>query len=62
MKRFLRPRQTAEKVGFSISTLFRKTKSGDFPQPIKLAEKILVFDEGEVEAWMAEKQQERDAV
>lgn len=42
-KRYLRAKEVAEKTGMSISSVWRLSKLGKFPQPIKLSEKITVW-------------------
>lgn len=37
---------------FSPATLWRKVRSGDFPQPIKLSERITAWRAEDIRAWM----------
>lgn len=39
-------------IPFSPATLWRKVKSGDFPKPLKLSERVTAWNVGEVRAWM----------
>lgn len=39
-------------VPFSSATLWRKCKSGDFPQPVKLSERVTAWEVGAVRAWL----------
>ncbi len=39
-------------VPFSTATLWRKVKSGDFPQPIKLSERITAWRVEDIRVWM----------
>lgn len=39
-------------VPFSNSTLWRKVKSGQFPKPVKLTERITAWRCEDVRAWM----------
>lgn len=39
-------------VPFSAATLWRKVKSGDFPQPIKLSERITTWRVKDIRDWM----------
>ncbi len=39
-------------VPFSSATLWRKVKTGDFPQPVKLSERITAWRVEDVRAWM----------
>ncbi len=52
---YVRPKFIQEFFSFSKSTLWRLVKKGDFPQPIKLCEKVSVFKAEEVHAWINEK-------
>lgn len=52
---FLTPKQTCDKIAVSRSTLDRLVAAGTFPKPIRLTERRLVFNEADIETWMAEK-------
>lgn len=39
-------------VPFSSATLWRKVRMGEFPQPIKLGERITAWKVGEVRQWL----------
>ena len=39
-------------VPFSSATLWRKCKSGEFPKPVKLSERVTAWEVGEVRAWL----------
>lgn len=54
-KRFLRRAQVEQMTGYSVSTLYRKAKSGDFPKPIKLGERASGWLQAEVDAWIDER-------
>ena len=41
---------------FSSATLWRKVKSGDFPSPVKLSERITAWRVEDIRAWMQERQ------
>ena len=46
-------------VGFARTTLWRRVKSGDFPQPVRLGgagSRAVGWRSGEVERWLAERQ------
>lgn len=50
-------RPTAETpIPFSAATLWRKVRSGEFPAPIKLSEKVTAWRVGDVRAWLNAKQ------
>lgn len=39
-------------VPFSSATLWRKCKSGDFPKPVKLSERVTAWEVGQVREWL----------
>jgi prophage regulatory protein len=39
-------------VPFSSATLWRKCKTGDFPRPVKLSERITAWRVAEIRAWI----------
>lgn len=39
-------------VPFSSATLWRKCKSGQFPKPLKLSERVTAWKVGDVRAWI----------
>ncbi|MBN8542829.1 MAG: AlpA family phage regulatory protein [Alphaproteobacteria bacterium] len=41
-----------EIIPFSAATLWRKVKSGEFPRPVKLSERITAWRAEDVRAWM----------
>ena len=40
---------------FGESTIWEKVKSGDFPKPVKLSERITAWRSEDIETWMASK-------
>jgi prophage regulatory protein len=42
-------------VPFSSATLWRKVKSGDFPKPVKLSERVTAWSVESIRAWMMSK-------
>lgn len=53
-KRAVRPSKAAEKLGVSTPTLWRYARTvADFPRPTKLSPQVTVFDEDELDAWVA---------
>lgn len=52
---YIRRFRLAELLGVSVSTIDRKVRSGQLPRPIKLGEKITVFDAVEINNWLAER-------
>ena len=60
--RILSIRQAAEKIGVSVSTLKRLLAVDAFPGKINVTERRIGFLESEVDAFIAERVAERDAV
>jgi prophage regulatory protein len=55
----IRPKQTAEKLGMALPTLWAKSKKDpDMPKPIKLSENITGWVEAEVDAYIEKKVRE----
>lgn len=48
-------------VPFSPATLWRKVKSGEFPQPVKLSARVTAWRLEEVHAWMQSRTSEGGA-
>lgn len=52
-KRALRPAQVAAKLGVSVPTIWRYARQNPaFPRPSKLSERVTVFDESEIDAFL----------
>lgn len=49
----LRERQLREVLPFSGVTLWRRVKTGDFPQPVRLPGRITAWRWGDVRQWLA---------
>ncbi len=49
---FIRQAALLRFVPFSPATLWRKVKSGDFPRPVKLSERVTAWKAEEVRAWI----------
>jgi len=57
VERYLREKQLLEHyLPFSGSTLWRKVRAGDFPEPVKLGPAITAWREREVASWLIEQQ------
>lgn len=55
-KKFLRVGGVAAKLGIGVSSVWRLIHTeGNFPRPIKLSQRVTVWEETEIEAYMAEK-------
>jgi predicted DNA-binding transcriptional regulator AlpA len=49
---FVRERELLEIIPFSHATLWRKVKTGEFPAPVKLSDRITAWRADEVRGWM----------
>ena len=49
---FVREREPLQIIPFSHATLWRKVKTGDFPRPVKLSDRITAWRAEDVRAWM----------
>ena len=54
-KSFIRPKDAAQKAGISISHLYVLVSKKQFPQPIKISERITAFVESEIDEWIVSK-------
>lgn len=52
MPQFLSPKSVCDRVAISRATLDRLVAAGNFPNPIRLTERRLVYNQADVEAWM----------
>ena len=57
----IRPRECAEKIGVSRTTLHRWRKRPGFPVAFRLGDNSVAFDEYEVDAWLASRRVEPKA-
>ncbi len=48
----LRPRQAAEMLGVSRSTLYRLAADATFPRPVKLTKQCVAWRESELREWV----------
>ena len=53
--RFLTPKAVCERTSLSRSTLDELVAAGDFPKPIRITDRRLAYQAGDVQAWMEEK-------
>ncbi len=51
--RIIRPREVAQRLGVSSTTLWRYAKRPDFPRAFRLGPNAVGFDSGELETWIA---------
>ena len=54
-RRALRASKVIEKTGLSKTHLYRLIQLGKFPAPVKLSERVSVWDESAIDAWLAAK-------
>lgn len=54
-RRALRATKVIEKTGLSKTHLYRLIQQGKFPAPHKLSERVSVWDEAAIDAWLAAK-------
>lgn len=52
---FLKPSAVARLTGLSRTTLWRMSRTGDFPKPIPLSKGRVGYSADSVNAWVAEK-------
>ena len=50
-----------EATNLSKTTVWRKQRDGEFPQPIKISANRVVWDQGEVEKWQEAQMAKRRA-
>lgn len=53
--RMIRRRELEKKTGLSASTLYGLERAGQFPAHVLLTPRCAVWDEAEVDAWLAER-------
>ena len=49
-------------VGLSRQELWRRRKVGQFPEPVKIGVRRIGYLKSEIEAWVADRVSERDAI
>lgn len=60
--RTLQPlREVQQRVSFSRSTIYAKIARGEFPAPVKISENRVAWDSAAIDAWIADKLQQRAA-
>lgn len=52
MSNLLRIQDVMKKTGIAKSTIWLWVKEGKFPKPIKLSERITVWDENKIDEWI----------
>lgn len=51
-ERLIRRPEVEARTGLSRSTIYEWMKRGDFPQPVKLGERLVAWRESDVVAWL----------
>ncbi|CAN1516011.1 AlpA Predicted transcriptional regulator [Sphingomonadaceae bacterium] len=59
--KLLRRPDVSNKVKISKTQIYRLIRKGQFPPPFKLSERVSVWNEGEIDSWLAEKSNGRAA-
>ncbi|HHJ13259.1 MAG TPA: AlpA family phage regulatory protein [Gammaproteobacteria bacterium] len=54
MTEYLRVKQVAALLGIGVSTVWAWVKEGKLPAPVKLSERVTVWDRAELESWVRE--------
>jgi prophage regulatory protein len=58
-ERILRKPAVRDRVGLSDTTLWRRVRDGEFPQPIRIGKGLVGWLESEVDRWIAERAESR---
>lgn len=56
LSRYVRLRELKTMVPFSVPTIWRKSRDGTFPPPIKLSARITAWNREAVEQWLQTKE------
>ncbi len=59
--KLLRRRDVSMKLKISKTQIYRLISKGELPPPFKLSERVSVWNEAEIDAWVAKKSEEGDA-
>lgn len=51
--RLLTRPQVEERVGLTVTTIYRKMRDGSFPEPVRISKRAVRWHESEIEAWIA---------
>lgn len=60
--RLLRLPEVIARTGMSRSAVYAASAKGAFPQPVKLSERSSAWVESEIDAWLASRVAQRDAM
>lgn len=61
METYIRVPELVKKLGLDRVTLWRWCRDGFFPRPVKLGRRAIGWPTSEVDAWAAQRAQEREA-
>lgn len=53
--RAVRKPEVLSRCGIANTHLYRLIKDGKFPKPIKITDRLVAWNEAEIDAWLAEK-------
>jgi len=53
--RYLRPKDLANQLGISVSSLWRWARAGKIPKPVKLSERVTAWSSKEIASWLETK-------
>lgn len=53
--RMMRRKDVSDKLKISKTQIYRLIKQGHFPAPYKLSERVSVWNEAEIDAWLSQK-------
>lgn len=59
IERVIRRDEMAELIGVSIPTLWRMTKSGELPPPIRIGKQLAGWPQSDYDSWLADRKAER---
>ncbi|WP_395029726.1 helix-turn-helix transcriptional regulator [Alcaligenes aquatilis] len=55
MNHYLRVQAVSKRYGFSVASVWRWSKKGTFPAPVKLSERVTAWAVADLQAWEAER-------
>lgn len=55
-ERFVRVREVAQIIGYSVTSVWRRCKDGSFPLPVRIGPGAVAWRHSEIEAWMNSRQ------
>ena len=57
--RILRPRELAERIGLSLTTLWRLRRRGELPEPLRLSPGCVGWRASDIERWLETREARR---